>query len=168
MLQLEFKRPQATYVLTCKLTDLGQGPYFSATHEEWEPNKKRIDSNLRSCGAGAERVLQEVNRPDLMPLVRWHLCSLDGGPMHYVANAVYWAEKVAGCSPWPAKSYDPEPLATFKSHVVFGAVEGDEMPELAGLNREGVKNVVTEWCHGRFPALMEAFRADLTKFGVTK
>lgn len=32
--------------------------------------------------------------PELAHLIKWHLSSTDG-PMHYVANTVYWAEQGA-------------------------------------------------------------------------
>lgn len=37
---------------------------------------------------------EEIARvfPELQPFLKWHLTSTDG-PMHYIANTVYWAEQ---------------------------------------------------------------------------
>lgn len=52
--------------------------------DEWHGNA------WRDYGGGAAH--DEIARvfPELEPLIKWHLCSTDG-PMHYVANAVYFA-----------------------------------------------------------------------------
>lgn len=105
--------------------------------------------------------------PELAPLIKWHLCSQEKGPMHYVANAQYWASIAAGLLA-PSK-YGPDPAAAFESTVVFGAVEGDELPwsdwpehDNDATDRERRAELdarVKAWCEARFDALMAAFHA---------
>jgi len=41
-------------------------------------------------GCCHEEVIQHF--PELEPFIKWHCCSTEG-PMHYVANTVYWAKE---------------------------------------------------------------------------
>lgn len=110
-----------------------------------------------SCGGMLHREVVK-HFPELAPLIPFHLSSEDG-PMHYVANAIYWAEKIAGCSPFKAESYEPVPEDAFRETVGFGVVEGDTMPTLKPdpvcvvqvFGRDHVKDVVTAWCLARLP-----------------
>lgn len=176
-LKIEATVEDVRYVLTFQLLqDLGQDHYLSCTHIVYEGN--------RDVGGGAlsAEVCVKVGRPDLVKLLRWHMCDIDRGPMYYVANATYWAEYIAGCSRWPRRAYDPDPREAFEHTVVFGALETDTMPDLNAFPGEDpgdmdsmvwkvhtqahVKCVVTEWCEARLPALIEGMRADLREFGL--
>lgn len=128
-----------------------QAAYVTVTGE--------VEERLRGKWRGGNfgMLHQEVAKhfPELAPLIPFHLSSEDG-PMHYVANAIYWAEKIAGCSPFKAESYEPVPEDAFRHTVGFGVVEGDTMPILAApegevFGRNHVKDVVTAWCLARLP-----------------
>jgi hypothetical protein len=117
------------------LTKLGdQSPHFAITAEIGRRQARRG----RWCAAAFGCLHDEVREhfPDLAPLIRWHLCAVDDGPLHYVANAQYWAEITLGLTaPSQPRLLDfAEP--NFMSTVVFGAVEGDEVPW-------------ANWCHGQ-------------------
>jgi len=75
--------------------------------------------------------------PDLAPLLKWHLCSTDG-PMHYVANTLYWKkqahlEHARSCAIWPEA-------------------------ELADFTEENLLS--------RLPALMEEFKTAVESLGL--
>ena len=65
-----------------------QDPYFSITATEY-----RLDSLRRrtfsGCGCMHDKVAKHF--PDLAPLIKWHLCFLNEGPMHYIANTLWHA-----------------------------------------------------------------------------
>ena len=46
----------------------------------------------RDVGGGCQHELVVKVKPDLADLIKWHLTSTDG-PLHYVANTMYWADK---------------------------------------------------------------------------
>lgn len=89
--------------------------------------------------------------PFLAPSLKWHLSGQRSGPMHYVANARYWLEQINGIFRFERKTYDPDPVAAFKSTVVFGAVAGDAIPALEDLDT---------WCAARLPALLATMTAE--------
>src|SRR5688572_4508458 len=67
-----------------------QAPYFSVTGET-----NRIERGLwceDSGGCIHEQVAKHF--PELAPVIKWHGTAFPFEPMHYVANAVYWAEMV--------------------------------------------------------------------------
>lgn len=112
---------------------------FSITAEIVTPASKRRD-DCEACGC----LHDEISRvfPELAPFIKWHLVSSDG-PMHYIANTVYWANKGNLAH---ARSSAKWPEAT------------DE--ELIGLDLE-------ERLQARLPALMEQFRAAVESLGFT-
>jgi hypothetical protein len=121
----------------------GISPYnhFSLTGET--TYRERMDS----CGCLHEDIRKAF--PELAPFIRWHLTDNTGTPMHYAANGVYWlvANHAIAAKETPAKALD-----YFKSTVVFGAVEGDEVPEL---------RKVDAWLAARLPKLQKAFHDDM-------
>lgn len=64
-----------------------QAERFALTASAWEkaPNGRWVES---WAGCAHDEIVERF--PALAPLVRWHLCGVDG-PMHYAANAVYFA-----------------------------------------------------------------------------
>lgn len=154
-----------------------QDPYFAVTHHTKRGHDGRGPDDSFGAGVDFERF------PEFKNAARWHLVAKSGTPMHYVANACYWAEYVAGCSSFKRKDYDPDATVAFKSTVVFGALEDDVMPSLAYPYPEGhdadcepalpeehrahVKAVVTAWCLARLPRLLEVMKKDLADIGVT-
>lgn len=97
-----------------------QAPHFSVTADTYYRNGR----GPHSCGRQHDLVAELL--PALAPFIKWHLSTRGEGPMHYVANAVHWLEHHYGCSRWSFDIRDRTPLDVFKSHVVFGAVEGDD------------------------------------------
>lgn len=57
---------------------------FAITGEIW--HRGRIDM----CGCIHTEITKHF--PDLVKFLKWHLTSTDG-PMHYIANTIYWAEE---------------------------------------------------------------------------
>ncbi len=144
-----------------------QAPYFSITAETERKNERgRWVEDSGGC------MHDEVAKhfPELESLIKWHLMAEPGLPTHYVANAIYWAEFVAGVSEYPRNSYDPDPLEAFKSTVVFGAVASDQLPEFEVEGEEiearrTLKDSITRWCEARLPALQAAFNRAMEEVG---
>jgi len=103
------------------------------------------------------------DRPAFLRLLRWHLCE-NGIPMHYVANAVYWAEFIHGVSPHSFPPSRESAENSFKVTVVFGAVAGDTVPEPTLISRRDVAECVTAWCHRRADELQRAYHRDIAAF----
>lgn len=132
------------------LEDLGHGPYFAITCDI------RTERG-RDVGGGA--MLEGIARtfPETLgPYIKWHLVSFDRGPMHYEANALYWAGMSGYCDGEPN---DPPNADHFRSTVVYGAVEGDTDTDPMELSADEL----SEWLRARYPALMQAFREDMRK-----
>lgn len=122
---------------------------------------------LHSCGQCCEAIV--AAHPWMVPYMRWHLCDADDGPMHYVQNAVYWLQQAYGVAEYMRDGDDIHAARYFRKHVVFGAVEGDEMPKI-DLNphdaydeldmvdaRAHIEAVVVTWCLERRPKLLDAY-----------
>ncbi|RWO06327.1 MAG: hypothetical protein EOS07_22070 [Mesorhizobium sp.] len=60
---------------------------FAITAEIRDPRMRR-DRGIVACGCLHDEIAKTF--PELAPLIRWHLVSIDG-PMHYIANTVYMA-----------------------------------------------------------------------------
>lgn len=127
-----------------------QDPYFSVTGH--------IRYTMKVGGGESYGMLHDdIARifPDLKPYLKWHLCSLNKGPMHYIANALYWA----GFTHW--EKGNMEHLA---STIVWGALpneEGNIKDMINGKSEEEVK----EWLLARYDPLMEVFHNDMRKLG---
>jgi hypothetical protein len=161
-----------------------QEPYF-AVGGEIEGFNGAVWEN-HSCGCLHDQIAEHF--PELAGVIRWHLCTESTGPMHYVANAVHrWSLhcQQTGKIPLAEKEWqrpgknDPDQIEAFKSHVVFGAVEGDKLPELPKKGEPTVAAKVSPWdpdvleeapepqwdirawCEARLPALLEAMRSDI-------
>lgn len=138
----------------------GQEPYWSVTAEILRKVRGRW---LEDSGGCIHDVITK-HFPELAPSIRWHLSDLMTGPMHYVANAVYWMQHSCGeCSHNEAKKY----LGYFKSTVVFGAIEEDELPfiDFSGCisheQKQGrVPSAVIPWCMARLPALLAKMKEE--------
>jgi hypothetical protein len=127
--------------------------YFSATCDEYEDG--------RDIGGGANHELIAEKFPHLAPYLKWHLCDWNKGPLHYIANALYWAGHSGYCDGKPNSPPNREHLL---STIVYGAVEGDELVEPSALTKEEL----TEWLKGRFESLMAAFAKDMIALGVAE
>lgn len=151
-----------------------QRPYFSITSVLYE--------NDHEIGGGCQHELIALRLPNLAPIIRWHLCDDLGVPMHYTANAAYWAELAIGVSQWSKESASERKhaLDVFKSHVVFGAFRGDALPECLQADalpyyessfvqkaiRREIREEVAAWCEARRASLRRAFYRDMRAFKV--
>lgn len=71
-----------------KLHALGeQAPYFSVTGE-LRNLKRHGDNAIEACGCMHEEIVKHF--PELEPVVRVHLATENGIPMHALANGAYW------------------------------------------------------------------------------
>ena len=214
MLTETVKTAHGYLVISYGLRQLGeQEPYFSLTAEEYIPEPVPGESSrtfdgkrhwLTACGCMHDDIIAAA--PQLAHLTLWHLSSIDSGPMHYVENAIYHAERMWNLSDWPAKRADMDPKLAFTRHVLLGAVDGDAIPAKPVLSDEQVaaarrrfraelldagaeqggrraaavgivamkaqaqrklaREVITEWCEARKPALIARFHAVLEEAGV--
>lgn len=114
--------------------------------------------------------------PQLAPLLKWHLTSSDG-PMHYVANGLYWA---GHCEAWmrdKTKSNSAPPNLEFlKSTILYGALSSDADFDLAdhvhsdmrGFTwNEAKANALRDWLPTRLTALMTEFKTAVESLGLT-
>ena len=137
-----------------------QAPYFTITTDvdRWERGRWVEDSG------GQQHDLVRAMWPELAPYTKWHLVSPEG-PMHYLPNASYWYELVHGRSKWEVDS-SQDPVAAFKSTVIYGAVDGDEhfdpsIPPAEHLHDQTVYLILKWWLEQRREALMARFKAEL-------
>lgn len=101
------------FTVTAKLYSLaGQSPYFSLTGWYRELNSRDQPRAGGAEGGGQCHDLIREHFPDLAEYIKWHLCAVHSGPMHYVANGVYWLKE------------NNRPY--FASTTVLGEVAGDE------------------------------------------
>lgn len=123
---------------------------------------------VECCGCCHDEVAKYF--PELAPFLKWHLCGTDG-PMHYLANALYWA----GHKGWrDGKPGNPPNLEYLKSTIAYGALQSDAQFDLAAfLYREGEKpqcnenaaDILGAWLIQRREALLEAFKRDVESLG---
>jgi hypothetical protein len=131
----------------------GQPPYLFVVADLDEADAR---GNWHEAGGGAMHGKIVRVFPHLAPLVRWHLTAWPGEPMHYLANGLYWWEILTGESRWAGRRQpgDPDPMAAFKSTIVYGAVAGDEAFDLTPAR--GRSKEVSTWLTGRQEALQAA------------
>jgi len=137
--------------------------HFHVIGDLWErrSGRGRWPVEPFECGQLTDRILKAF--PKMATLTRWHLCDTENGPMHYAANALFWWEKAAGESRFEPRAYDPDPIAAFKSTIVFGALPEDEAFDLTP--SKGRSEEIAAWLAERLPKLMAQFRADIEAAG---
>lgn len=166
---------RVTILLEINDMRMGHGAYFSVTHvlEEKARNHRWYE---RAYGAGVEQYAAHF--PEIARFFKWHLVSFVHGPMHYKANALYWAGYGSYLG-WNDGNPDSPPnLERFKTTIVYGALETDTVifpnpqallndPAWDGETRQFRRQVLEAWLDSRPPELMELFRADMIElFGV--
>jgi hypothetical protein len=122
---------------------------------------------LSECGQCTEAIVAAF--PVLAPFMQWHLCAADG-PLHYVSNAVYWAQAIYGVSEYPQRGGSANANDCFNGTVVLGAATSkdhpDKMPHVgldyletdAGVQRAHIRRHITAWCEERRGRLLFAFQ----------
>lgn len=156
--------------ITAVLHDLGQGPYCSLTGEIYRPGANDIEAG------GCLHDYARETCPAVTPYLPWHLFSLKSGPMHYCANAVYWAGFSGFCR---GGDNDPPNLQHLASTVAWGVLPGEDTiapleallcPEV--LRTEGISILLKhhERCvaletllEARLPALKARFAASMSE-----
>lgn len=142
----------------------------------WKHNQTPYFSITTSDGAAHDKIIAQYF-PELVPLLRWHLCVIDGLPMYYEANSLYWAEAALNISKY-APQARVDPLDAFISTCIFGAIPGESLPDcltvapwrivtpsIKRLLRDELNRDLTPWLRKRLPALQAQFMADMQAFG---
>lgn len=116
-------------------------PYFSITaNEEY---MTRYGWRTRACGCMHEEIARRF--PELKELIPYHLSGQDGLPMHYIANAKYWAQQ----GNWEV-TYRLIRLAPDE----FKPTEVNDL------------EMFEQWLEVRIPRLKQDFDAMMSKHGV--
>jgi hypothetical protein len=134
-------------VARLQLHDLGQGPYFSATIDRYEINRGR----WVGVGGGADHKSLAKYFPEFAKYLKWHLVNEGTGPMHYIANSLYFAGK---------GKYSKLDAEAFCRTAIIGALPDEgyfTSDELATCDADDIKETLA----ARLPALMRVFRADM-------
>jgi len=164
-------------------------PYFSLTAEEVQQAYGRAAEGepvydvpamgrweIMTAGTLDSSVRQTF--PELAGLIKWHLVDDEGLPMHYLANSDYWMTKHLGVFRLSNNSEhegrlrgEPDPLEAFKSTIVFGALESDELELTTIITNERRRPTVAledlrPWLISRLPALQVTMQADMAAHGV--
>lgn len=135
------------FTATFELHDLGQGAYFSVTGED-----RKVGRRIDACGCMHDDIIRHF--PEMEKYIKWHLVNVKSGPMHYIANSLYWA----GFSGWcDGKKDSPPNMDYLKSTCIYGALPSDKKTDLSKLNKEEL----TAWLNGRFDELIKAFDKDM-------
>ena len=113
-----------------------------------------------SGGCAHEEIARRIKV--LRPFIKWHLCDADGGPMHYKANALYWAGHCQKFGAALGVNY-PANWDHFASTAKLGALPGD--PPLETLQKLTAEELGA-WLDARLPALMVEFRAAVEALGL--
>jgi hypothetical protein len=119
-------------------------------------DEKCRNGRWRESGGGCCHDEVRKRFPELHHLVTWHLVSADG-PMHYKANAAYWA---GFNTRWNrGEPNDPPNYKHLCSTIAFGTALSDRR----------IPNDVSfgEWLDMRLASLLREFRADVEAFGFT-
>jgi hypothetical protein len=135
-----------------------QEPYF---HVLGGTQGRYRNNRWEDFGLCADHNDVRANWPEYAHLIRWHLAGVVSGPMYYEDNALYHARIAQEALD---ARMDPAPaIASFKRHVVFGAVgtDGDDLDALIVATKAPAE--LRHWLATRRQALMAAFRADVDK-----
>jgi hypothetical protein len=108
--------------------------------------------------------------PELAHLIKWHLSSTDG-PMHYIANTLYWLGYQGYCG--PEKNNPPNIDFARKSAVWLDMPESLVCPsELQSMKvgeskqaKTALSDAVADQLASRLPALLKSMQADIESIG---
>lgn len=143
----------------------GQEPYFSITSQLYVRSKRTWE--LVSCGCQHELVRQHAKK--LIPLLKWHLCSYNSGPMHYMANGLFWLKRAQMTEDVPMFKGDScaigsQALDNFKSTIIYGTAKMDSfyLDKLSNLDYADIQG----WLRDRLPEVMKKFHRVLKAQGL--
>lgn len=108
--------------------------------------------------------------PELAGLIKWHLSSTDG-PIHYVANTLYWLGYQGFCGEGES---NPPNMKHARSTAVWpdipetlicpaelrGSMVGESKAE-----KKALADKVTQFLENRLSGLLEQFKADIESIG---
>jgi len=140
-----------TFSATCSLYEDTQ------SHIRTNPSKTRqgtgTDYRLVACGQQHDLIKELF--PDLEKYLKWHLASTDG-PLHYIANSLYWAGKNGWCD---GKPNDPPNLEYFRSTAVW--------PDATQSVIDKPRKVLERALGRRLPIVMREFMKAMQELGFT-
>lgn len=108
--------------------------YFSITGQDKSFTHK--NPNVAGC------IHDELKNTYWNKFVKWHLFTLDKGPMHYIANALYWLQFT--------KPYTPKQINNFQiflDHIVRGETKFDTFDVLEELRQIDSRSYYGEETH---------------------
>lgn len=152
-----------------ELESLGgkQSAYFSVSGHTTGLDPRRSD-DWNSAGQIQHDFIGHF--PEFEPYYPWHLVSVDTGPMHYVANAVYHMQlaDAGGRKNWRGELEDAaetcREYAERSAH--WGVLPGEERDGMQLAAQESGLNYQA-FLEARLPALMAAFYAAMAElFGL--
>jgi hypothetical protein len=121
-------------------------------------------------GGGAAHDLIVAAFPKLARLIRCHLASVEGGPMYYIENALFWWEYVVGLrKPSKSEPSDRDYAAFFKQHTLWGIAPGDEADPLAHIYRHEIgtkRDILKERLRARLPFVVAEIRSALVELDI--
>lgn len=151
-----------------------QAPYFAITAKSGDSTQ--ILAN--SFGCQHDDIMLAL--PELQPLLKWRLVAYPGLPIHYIANAVYWAQDFCGVSQFEKHSYALDPLLAYFHAIVFPAYDGENIadvlsilnayradyqnPSVKKMIRAEIKRELTPVLEARLPLLQSCFEREMRAF----
>ena len=129
---IEFEGRNKTMIVEARFDDRCKNGHstFSITGQIGAGNNPDV------CGCIHDEIA--IHFPELKKYIKWHLTSTEG-PLHYVANTVYWTKKGN--------------LQNARSCAVWEDATLEQLSDVVAL-------------HGRLPSLMEEFDVDMKELFV--
>jgi hypothetical protein len=145
-----------------------QYPYFSITGNLYIWDRSRWREYAGGC------IHKEISQhmPELDELIKWHLCAINNGPMHYMANSMFWFERSMHQVLEPLYKGDTcavgdKALEHFKSICVYGSAPSYDRIENTLLrdrkNDSFNHNLIRTWLKHRFNEMMLSFETVMKK-----
>jgi hypothetical protein len=161
---VSFEENGLNYTLTVKYgmrACEGQEPYFSITAE--------LSNNQGMEASGCLHNIIRDKMPRLSPLIKWHCCSVNSGPMHYEANGLFWWERI-NAPLIDSCAMEENALQYFEETVVYGVAKTYDILDESILKHHNgnadEKAFMQKWLRARLPEVMKAFHNDMKLFGV--
>ena len=150
-----------------------QEPCFSITADLYELIATTNLWRMVSCGCQHELIAEYA--PHLAPLIKWHLCFVHSGPMHYKPNAKFWLERSTIKQLNPIYRGDTcaignQAMEYFLDTIAYGSsLSYDRIGNVILKNYQNnniEKQYISIWLDKRLPEVMKAFHKDMHKFEV--
>jgi hypothetical protein len=133
-----------------------QAPHFAITLDEYQ-HARVSERGWLSGGCQHETV--RIYFPELAPFIQWHLCSTEG-PMHYIANAVFWHDCHHGKQSRPQRGDRENAHAYIADTIILGALPTDaSIEDVLKMSRYELE----DYLKARLPELLTAFETDMRR-----